>query len=135
MRKLAIAIVVIFAAGCSMMRATGPAPAPQAAQAPLPPDRYVVFFEPKTSELAMEAQTIVRQAALAAQQRKASKIEIAVPPAVPGGQNVVEGRYTAIQNIIASTGTAPGLYSRVVLSADAVSLPGGTDRAEIRLIP
>jgi cytochrome c-type biogenesis protein CcmH/NrfG len=134
MRRLAIALVVIFASGCSMMRGAGQAP--QQAQMPLP-DHYVVFFQPRTSELAEEAQVIVRQAALAAQQRKASRIEIAVPAAVPGGPNVVESRYTAIQNIIsaAGAGTNPGLYSRVVLSTDAVALPGGTDRAEIRLVP
>jgi hypothetical protein len=135
MRRLAIALLLVFVAGCTMMRGMGTGPAPQQAQVPLPPDHYVVFFQPKTSQLAAEAQAIVRQAALAAQQRKASKIEIAVPPAVPGGADVVESRYTAIQNIIASTGAAPGLYSRVTLSADAVAVPGGTDRAEIRLIP
>jgi len=132
MRRLAIAFFLILTAGCSMMRGAGPA---VRSAAPAPPDHYVVFFQPRTSELAQEAQAIVRQAAVAAQQRKPSKIEIAVPPSVPGGANVIESRYTAIQNIFASAGAAPGLYSRVVLSADAVALPGGTDRAEIRLIP
>ncbi len=117
-----------------MMRGAGPGPQ-QAVQTALPPDRYVVFFQPKTSELAVEAQAIVRQAAAGAHQRKTSKIEIAVPPSVPGGPDVVESRYTAIQNIFAATGAAPGLYSRAVLSTDAVALPGGTDRAEIRLLP
>jgi hypothetical protein len=94
----------------------------------------VVFFQPRTSELASDAQAIVRQAAMAAQQRKASKIEIAVPPAVPGGPNVVEGRYTAIQNIISASGANPGVYSRAVLSQNATTLAGGNDRAEIRLV-
>ena len=124
MRKLLFCLALIAAAGCSTVRA----PAPQ------PPDRYVVFFQPRTSELAADAQAIVRQAAMAAQQRKASKIEIAVPPAVPGGPDVVEGRYTAIQNIISASGGASGAYSRAVLSQTAVSLPGGDDRAEIRLV-
>jgi len=127
MRKLLICLALIGTAGCTTLR--GPAP-----QAALPPDHYVVFFQPKTSELAMDAQAIVRQAAMAAQQRKASKIEIAVPPAVPGGPNVVEGRYTAIQNIISASGVAPGAYARAVLSQDAIALAGGNDRAEIRLV-
>jgi hypothetical protein len=130
MRKLLICLALIVTAGCSTFRG----PAPQPAQAVLPPDHYVVFFQPRTSELAVEAQAIVRQAAMAAQQRKASKIEIAVPPAVPGGPNVVEGRYTAIQNIISASGANPGVYTRSVLSQNAAALPGGTDRAEITLV-
>ena len=130
MRKLLVCLALILTAGCSTMRAT----APQPAQAILPPDRYVVFFQPKTSELAGEAQEIVRQAAMAAHQRKVSKIEIAVPPAVPGGADVVEGRYTAIQNIISASSADPEVYSRTVLSQSAVELPGGNDRAEIRLV-
>jgi hypothetical protein len=130
MRKLLICLALVATTGCSTFHG----PAPQPAQAVLPPDHYVVFFQPRTSELAVEAQAIVRQAAMAAHQRKASKIEIAVPPAVPGGPNVVEGRYTAIQNIIAASGADPGVYARVVLSQNAVTLPGGNDRAEIRLV-
>ena len=128
MRKLLVCIALILTTGCSTFRTLAPQSAP-----PLP-DHYVVFFQPRTSELASDAQAIVRQAAMAAQQRKASRIEIAVPPAVPGGPNVVEGRYTAIQNIIAASGANPGVYSRAVLSQNATTLAGGNDRAEIRLV-
>lgn len=135
LRKVVIGLVLLIAAGCGTFRG-GPAPmAPAAVQAPLPPDRYVVFFTPRTSDLAAEAQTIVRQAAAAAKIRKASRIDIAVPARVPGGPNIVESRYTAIQNIISATGADPGLYSRVELSSGALALPGGVDRCEIRLIP
>lgn len=135
MRRFLAGLVLIALAGCGTFRAeTGPvftAPAP--VQAALP-DHYVVFFAPRTAQLASDAQEIVREAAAAAKLRKASTIEIAVPPAVPGGANVVEDRYTAIQNIISASGATPGLYMRVVLTSDAMALPGGGDRAEIRLI-
>jgi hypothetical protein len=129
LRKLLFGCVLMIVTGCSTLRGTPP---PQAA---LPPDRYVVFFAPRTAQLAGEAQDIVRQAATAVRQRKPSKIEIAVPPKVPGGPDVVESRYTAIQNIISASGTDSSLYSRAVLSSDGISVPGGSDRAEIRLIP
>ncbi len=132
LRKLALGCVLIAVAGCGTIGGTRTVQTPQAE--PLPA-RYVVFFTPRTADLAVEAQVIVREAAKAAEERKPSKIEIAVPPKVPGGPDVVEDRYTAIQNIIAATGADPKLYSRVVLSADGVNLPGGNDRAEIRLIP
>jgi hypothetical protein len=125
--------VVILLAGCGTFR-TGGDTVPAVVQAPMPPDHYVVFFAPRTAQLAIDAQEIVREAAAAAKLRKASKIEIAVPRAVPGGSDVVEDRYTAIQNIISATGTDPGLYKHVVLSTNAMALPGGVDRAEIRLI-
>ena len=134
MRRLLFCFALIVTAGCSTLRPTAPPAAQPAAQAVLPPDRYVVFFEPRTSELASDAQAIIRQAAMAAQTRKASKIEIAIPAAVAGGPNVAEGRYTAIQNIISASGADPGIYSHAVLSQSAVSLPGGNDRAEIRLV-
>ena len=95
----------------------------------MPPDHYVVFFAPRTAQLAFDAQEIVREAAAAAKLRKASKIEIAVPPAVPGGTNVVEDRYTAIQNIISASGADPGLYAHAVLSIDAI------DRREVSTAP
>lgn len=124
LRRFVAGVVLILLAGCGTFRAA----------APLPPDHYVVFFAPRTAQLASDAQEIVREAAAAAKLRKASRIEIAVPPAVPGGSNVVEDRYTAIQNIISASGGAPGLYIRVVLTSDAMALPGGGDRAEIRLL-
>lgn len=124
LRRFLASVVLILLAGCGTFRAA----------APLPPDHYVVFFAPRTAQLASDAQEIVREAAAAAKLRKASRIEIAVPPAVPGGSNVVEDRYTAIQNIISASGGAPGLYIRVVLTSDAMAVPGGGDRAEIRLL-
>ena len=127
LRRALITFAVLVTAACGTLgRSTQ--------QAALPPDHYVVFFSPRTAQLADDAQMIVRQAALAVRQRKPSKIEIAVPPAVPGGPNVVEGRYTAIQNMISAAGGDAAVYARVVLSSDAQRLPGANDRAEIRLL-
>lgn len=133
LRRLLAGLALILVAGCGTFR-TAPDAVPAAAEAAMPLDHYVVFFAPRTAQLAIDAQEIVREAAAAAKLRKASKIEIAVPPAVPGGTDVVEDRYTAIQNIISASGADPGLYRHVVLSSDAMALPGGVDRAEIRLI-
>ncbi len=135
LRRFLATTVVILLAGCGTFHSAidSAVPASVQAQAPMPPDHYVVFFAPRTAQLAIDAQEIVREAAAAAKLRKATKIEIAVPPAVPGGSNVVEERYTAIQNIISASGS-PGLYQHVVLSSDAMALPGGVDRAEIRLL-
>lgn len=129
LRRFVAGVVLILLAGCGTFRAEAPP-----VQAGVPPDHYVVFFAPRTAQLASDAQEIVREAAAAAKLRKASRIEIAVPPAVAGGSDVVEDRYTAIQNIISASGAAPGLYMRVVLTSDAMALPGGGDRAEIRLL-
>ena len=128
-RPFILSIVLILACACSTFRG-----APQPAAVASAPDRYVVFFSPRTAELGMDAQSVVRLAALAAQKRKASRIEIAVPPEAPRSSDLVEGRYTAIQNIISATGIDAKLYARAVLSADAMVLPGANDRAEIRLI-
>lgn len=130
-RRFLAGAVVILLAGCGTLRPV--TDTASLAPAPMPPDHYVVFFAPRTAQLAIDAQEIVREAAAAAKLRKASMIEIAVPPAVPGGASVVEERYTAIQNIISAAGTS-GLYKRVVLTSDAMTLPGAVDRAEIRLI-
>ena len=127
-RKAVISGVVILVAGCNTLKAPAPQPA-------VLPDHFVVFFQPQTARLATEALAIVQQAAATAQKRRPSKIEIAVPPKIAGGPDVVEGRYTAIQNIFAATGADPALYSHVVLTANGMDLPGGNDRAEIRLIP
>ena len=121
-RIIAICVVLVLASACSTFRASGP-------------DRYVVFFSPRTAQLTPEAQQVVRQAAVAAQKRKASEVEIAVPPEAPSSSNLVEGRYTAIQNIFSATGIDAKHYARAVLSADATTVPGGNDRAEIRLVP
>lgn len=134
LRRFLVSVALILLAGCGTFRGATDSARMAPAQAALPPDHYVVFFAPRTAQLAFDAQEIVREAAAAAKLRKASKIEIAVPPAVPGGANVVEDRYTAIQNIISASGADPGLYAHAVLSIDAMALPGGVDRAEIRLI-
>jgi hypothetical protein len=134
LRRFLAGVVLILLAGCGTFRAATDAVPATPALASLPPDHYVVFFAPHTAQLATDAQEIVRAAAAAAKLRKASKIEIAVPAAVPGAANVVEARYTAIQNIISASGAAPALYQRVMLTTDATTLPGGVDRAEIRLI-
>ena len=133
LRRFLASAVVVLLAGCGTFRGASDG-VPVASRAAMPPDHYVVFFAPRTAQLAFDAQEIVREAAAAAKLRKASKIEIAVPSTVPGGSNVVEDRYTAIQNIISAAGADPGLYRHVVLSGDAMALPGGIDRAEIRLV-
>jgi hypothetical protein len=136
LRSFLAAAVLIVLAGCGTFRAATDSvlTTPMAAQAAMPPDHYVVFFAPRTAQLATDAQEIVREAAAAARLRKASRIEIAVPPAVPGAADVMEDRYTAIQNIISASGATPGLYMRVVLTSDAIAVVGGGDRAEIRLL-
>lgn len=102
---------------------------------PSGPDVYPVFFVPRTSDLTPEAQQIVRQAAANAQRRKLSKIEIAMPATPPGGAQLAEGRYTAIQNIISATGVDTKLFAHAALSMSAAAVAGGTDRAEIRFVP
>jgi hypothetical protein len=96
---------------------------------------YIVFFTPGMIQLTPEAQDILRDAASAAMSRRVARIEVAVPPDVPGGRQLREGRFTAIQNLLSASGVRPGLYARAELSTDAVALPGAADRAEIRLLP
>jgi hypothetical protein len=99
-----------------------------------PQDFFVLFFNPGTSQLAPEAQQIVRQAAANARTVRASQIVIAIPPDTPGGRQLVEGRRTAVENILSAAGTDPKIYSRVPLVAAGASPPGAIDRAEIRLV-
>ena len=110
-------------AGCSLFRGTPTQ------------DFYVVFFVPGTTQLAPEAEQIVRQAAANARAARASKIVIAIPPDTPGGMRLVEGRRTAVENILSAAGTDPKLYAAVPLAAAAgTAAQGAIDRAEIRLV-
>ena len=109
-------------AGCSTMPRRGA------------PDFYVLFFVPGTSQLDPEAQQVVKQAALNARMQKPTRIEIAVPPDTPGGLRLVEGRMTAIQNVLSGEGTDPKLYVRGAVAQQAQPIPAAANRAEIRLI-
>lgn len=100
-----------------------------------PQDLFIVFFVPGTVRLAPDAQEIVRQAAGTALDRKVSKIEIAIPRDAPGGVSLAEGRFTSIQNILSAAHVDEKVLARADASDDAASLPGGADRAEIRLSP
>ena len=98
-------------------------------------DFFVLFFNPGTAQLSPEAQQIVMQAAANARAARASKIVIAIPPDTPGGMRLVEGRRTAVENILSATGTDPKLYAAVPLAAVAgTAAQGAIDRAEIRLV-
>jgi hypothetical protein len=94
-----------------------------------------LFFVPGTARLAPEAEQIVRQAAGIALASKVSKIEIAVPRDTPGGVPLVEGRITAIQNILSAAHVDQKLLAPAAPSDAAASLPGTANRAEIRLLP
>ena len=96
---------------------------------------FVLFFVPGTIRLAPEAEQIVRQAAAIAASSKTAKIEVAVPADVPGGTTLREGRFTSIQNALVASQINPMLFTRVPLTEAAARLPGGADRAEIRLVP
>jgi hypothetical protein len=96
---------------------------------------FVLFFVPGTARLAPEADQIVRQAAGIALQSKVSKIEIAIPRDTPGGVPLVEGRFTAIQNILSAAHVDQKLLAPAAPSDATASLPGAADRAEIRLLP
>jgi hypothetical protein len=125
MARVLIASVMLLAlAGCAVLRGP-PAPAP---------DFFVVFFVPGTTQLAPEAQQIVRQAAAIARSQKASKIQVGVPPDTPGGVQLVEGRLTAIENILSASGVDSKLYARTPLMSAGPDLPGAVNRAEIRLV-
>src|SRR5258707_12944691 len=117
-------LLAISLLGCSLLRG-------MPAQ-----DFFVLFFVPGTTQLAPEAQAIVRQAAANARAARVSKIVIAIPPDTPGGMPLVEGRRTAVENILSATGTDPKLYAAVPLATAAgTAAQGAIDRAEIRLVP
>lgn len=120
-RILTICLLAISLLGCSLFRG-------RAQQ-----DFFVLFFVPGTTQLSPEAQQIVRQAADDARTERA-KIVIAIPPDTPGGVRLVEGRRTAVENILSAAGTDAKLYSTVPLAAAGTAPQGGIDRAEIRLI-
>jgi hypothetical protein len=104
---------------------------------PGPPKQslFLLFFVPGTVRLGPDAEQIVRQAAAIAATSKTSKIEVAVPLDTPGGMTLREGRFTAIQNILAAQNLDPKLFTRTALSDASARLPGAADRAEIRLVP
>ena len=114
--------------GCSALNrpTRGPSPAQ---------NLFIVFFVPGTVNLTPDAQQIVRQAAGTALDRKATKIEIAIPRDAPGGVSLAEGRFTSIQNILSAARVDQKVLSKADVSDDAASLPGAANRAEIRLQP
>jgi len=95
---------------------------------------FVLFFVPGTSQLAPEAQQIVRQVAASAKAQKATKIQVSVPPDTPGGAQLVEGRFTAIENILSASGVDSKLYARAPLMTAGPDIAGAANRAEIRLV-
>jgi hypothetical protein len=121
-RLLAVCLLVLSLPGCSLFRGMPPQ------------DFFVLFFNPSTSQLAPEAQQIVRQAAANARTLRARQIVIAIPANTPGGMQLVEGRRTAVENILSAAGTDPKLFSRVPLTAAGPAPQGALDRAEIRLV-
>ncbi len=124
MPRAIIALILVGAlASCAIFR-----PAPRQ-------DFFVAFFVPGTIELTPEAIQIVQQAAATARSGRLSKIKIGVPTDAPGGIPLVEGRITAIQNILSASGANPMLYMRAPVSAAAAMIEGAANRAEIRLVP
>ena len=121
-RIFAACLLALSLLGCSLFRSTPPQ------------DFFVLFFNPGTAQLAPEAQQIVRQAAANARAARSSKIVIAIPPDTPGGMRLVEGRRTAVENILSAAGTDPKLYSAIPLAAAGPAPQGAMDRAEIRLV-
>lgn len=120
-RILTVCLLAISLLGCSLFRGRAPQ------------DFFVLFFVPGTTQLSPEAQQIVRQAADDARTERA-KIVIAIPPDTPGGVRLVEGRRTAVENILSAAGTDAKLYSTVPLTAAGIAPQGAIDRAEIRLL-
>ena len=121
-RILVVCLLALSLVGCSVFRSTPPQ------------DFFVLFFVPGTTRLAPEAEQIVRQAAAGARAARVSKIVIAIPPDTPGGVRLVEGRRTAVENILSAAGTDPKLYSAVPLAIAGTAPQGAIDRAEIRLV-
>ena len=129
--KTLIRLLMMFAVQCASTTGASTADAADSKVLSLP-NNYVVFFEPKLSELDPAAQAIVRKAAVAIGEQRPSRIEIVVPAKVPGGRDVIDARRAAILKIISDSDVDA---SRVILSTDGLNLPGAADRAEIRLIP
>ncbi len=123
-RFLSLVAVAMLAANCQTM-----APAPAETQ-----DFFLVFFRPASAQLTEPAAEIVRQAARNALSQHVARVEISVPADAPG-RTLTEGRFTAIQNVLSASGVAPELLQRLSLMATGMQLPGGADRAEIRLVP
>ena len=131
-QKVSPLFTLVFAAllsGCMSMTMSGGGP-----PAGTPRDSFILFFVPGTTQLDPDAQQIVKQAAFRARSQKLMRIEIAVPPDTPGGLKLVEGRMTAIQNILSVEGADPKLYVRGPAAEQAVVIPAAANRAEIRLV-
>jgi len=120
-RILTACLLAISLLGCGLFRGRAPQ------------DFFVLFFVPGTTRLSPEAQQIVRQAADDARTERA-KIVIAIPPDTPGGVRLVEGRRTAVENILSAAGTDAKLYSTVPLATAGTAPQGAIDRAEVRLV-
>lgn len=120
-RKLIVCLLAMSLLGCGQIRGRPPQ------------DFFVLFFVPGTTKLSPEAQQIIRQAADDARTERA-KIVIAIPPDTPGGVRLVEGRRTAVENILSAAGTDAKLYATIPLAVAGPAPPGATDRAEIRLV-
>jgi hypothetical protein len=115
-------LLAVSLLGCSLFRGRPPQ------------DFFVLFFVPGTTQLTPEAQQIVRQAADDARAARPSKVVIAIPPDTPGGVRLVEGRLTAVENILSAAGTDSKLYSTAALAVAGTAPQGAIDRAEIRLV-
>ncbi len=124
-RFLSLVAVAMLAAGCQTMAPKAPAENQ---------DFFLVFFRPASAQLTEPATEIVRQAARNALSQHVARVEISVPADAPG-RSLTEGRFTAIQNVLSASGVAPELLQRLSLSAMGMQLPGGADRAEIKLVP
>ncbi|HEY4263801.1 MAG TPA: hypothetical protein VGM72_00660, partial [Micropepsaceae bacterium] len=122
-RTLVVVTLLSFLTGCTLLRPNTMPAAPKQ-------NLFVVFFVPGTSQLAREAEQIVRQAAGAALQSKMSKIEIAVPRDTPGGVPLVEERVTAIQNILSASHVEQKFLAPTVL-LETAQIPAAVDRAEL----
>ena len=121
-RILVVCLLAMSLVGCSVFRSAPPQ------------DFFVLFFVPGTTKLAPEAEQIVRQAAASTRASRVSKVVIAIPPDTPGGVRLVEGRQTAVENILSAAGTDPKLYSAIPLVTAGKAPQGAIDRAEIRLV-
>jgi hypothetical protein len=127
-RGVIVVTLVSLLSGCMLLR---PSTMPSAPKQSL----FILFFVPGTSRLAPEAEQIVRQAAGIALESNVSKIEIALPRDTPGGTPLVEGRVTAIQNILSAAHVEQKFLAPTVLLDGAPALPAAADRAEVRLLP
>jgi hypothetical protein len=121
-RLFIVSYLVIGLVGCSALRGSSN------------PDSFIMFFVSGSVEIPPEAQQIVGRAAANAKAKKASAIEIAVPPDAPGGAHLFERRVSAIENVLSAEGIDPKLFIRRPLSKAETSIPGAGGRAEITIV-